>query len=138
MSGRIDYQERQERKKEIYQGRVEQAEKRSQLHYKKHKDLSNLIPMGQPILVGHHSERRHRNDLKLIDNEIKKSIQEDEKAYYYRNKIDNIDNKNVISSDDPQAVEKLLAKIKALEEAKTNVKARQHEWYELPDRKSVV
>lgn len=28
--------------------------------------LSDAIPMGQPILVGHHSERRHRRDLERI------------------------------------------------------------------------
>ena len=132
MSGKIDYVERQEHKKELYQERIKQAEQRSQLHYKRHNDLSNMIPMGQPILIGHHSEKRHRNDLDKIDNEMRKSIQEDEKADYYRNKIQNIDNNNAISSDDPKAIEKLQAKIKELEEAKVEVKARPHEWYELP------
>jgi len=28
---------------------------------------ANFIPMGQPILVGHHSEQRHRRDLEKID-----------------------------------------------------------------------
>ena len=132
MAGRIDYQERQERKKEIYQERVEQAVQRSQAHYKRHNDLASVIPMGQPILIGHHSEKRHRKDLDRIDNEMKKSIQEDEKADYYRNKINNIDNNKAISSDDPKAIEKLQAKVKELEDAKVKVKARQHEWYELP------
>lgn len=88
--------------------------------------------MGQPILVGHHSEKRHRKHLERIDNEMRKSIQESEKADYYRNKLDNIDNNKVISSDDPKAIEKLQAKLKKLEEAKIEVKARPHEWYELP------
>lgn len=132
MAGRIDYEERQERKKELYQERVEQAEQKSQSHYKKHNDLSNVIPMGQPILIGHHSEKRHRKDLDRIDNEMRKSIQESEKADYYRNKVDNIDNSKVISSDDPKAIEKLQARIEELEKAKVEVKARPHEWYELP------
>lgn len=131
MAGRIDYVERQERKKELYQERIEQAEQRSQSHYKRHNDLANIIPIGQPIILGHHSEKRHRNDLKRIDNEMRKSIQESEKADYYRNKLDNIDNNNAISSDDPKAIEKLQARIKELEKAKVEVKAKPHEWYEL-------
>lgn len=132
MAGRIDYLERQEYKKEMYQERAEKADKRSQSHYERHRDIASVIPMGQPILIGHHSEKRHRNDLKRIDNEMRKSIQESEKADYYRNKVDNIDNSKVISSDDPQAIEKLKARIEELEKAKEEVKARPHEWYELP------
>lgn len=128
MAGRVDYEERQEYKKERYQ---ELAEQKSQLHYENHSKIANVIPMGQPILIGHHSEKRHRNDLKKIDNEMRKSIQESEKADYYRNKIDNIDNSKAISSDDPKAIEKLEARIEELEKAKVKVKARPHEWYEL-------
>lgn len=131
MAGRIDYVERQEYKKEMYQERAEKADKRSQSHYERHRDIASVIPMGQPILIGHHSEKRHRKDLDRIDNEMRKSIQESEKADYYRNKVDNIDNSKVISSDDPQAIEKLQARIEELEKAKEEVKARPHEWYEL-------
>ncbi len=132
MAGRIDYEERKEYKKELYQERIEQAEQRSQAHYERQNKILSAIPMGQPIIVGHHSEKRHRNDLKRMDNEMRKSIQESEKADYYRNNVESIDNNNAISSDDPKAIEKLQAKIKELEEAKIEVKARPHEWYELP------
>ncbi len=132
MAGRVDYEERQEYKKELYQERAEKAEQRSQAHYKRRNDLASVIPMGQPILIGHHSEKRHRKDLDKIDNEMRKSIQESEKADYYRNKLDNIDNSKAISSDDPKAIEKLEARIEELEKAKVEVKARPHEWYELP------
>lgn len=76
MAGRIDYAERQEQKKERYQERLEQAEQRSQVHYENQNRILSTIPMGQPILIGHHSEKRHRNDLKKIDNEMRKSIQD--------------------------------------------------------------
>ena len=32
------------------------------------KQLQDVIPLGQPILVGHHSEKRHRKHLERIDN----------------------------------------------------------------------
>ena len=132
MAGRQDYEERKEYKKELYHERAEKAEQRSQQHHSTHRRIASIIPMGQPILIGHHSEGRHRRDIAKMDNAIGKAIQESEKADYYRNKIDSIDNNNVISSDDPKAIEKLQAKIKMLEEAKVKVKARKHEWYELP------
>jgi hypothetical protein len=34
------------------------------------------IPLGQPILVGHHSERRHRRDLERIQDLASKSVEE--------------------------------------------------------------
>lgn len=132
MAGRIDYEDRKEYKKDLYQERIEQAEQRSKSHYENQNKIASAIPMGQPIIVGHYSEKRHRNDLKRMDNEMSKAIQESEKADYYRNKLDNIDNSKAISSDDPKAIEKLQAKIEELEQAKVEVKARPHEWYELP------
>jgi hypothetical protein len=37
--------------------------------------ISDGIPMGQPILVGHHSERRHRRDLERMHNHTRKGIE---------------------------------------------------------------
>lgn len=132
MSGRKDYEERKEIKKEIYEKRIEKAEQNSKNEYNKQQKIASAIPMGQPILVGHHSESKHRNDLKKIDNAMRKSVEEGEKADYYRNKLDNLDNNNVISSDDPNAIAKIQAKIGMLEKQKEEVKKREHAWYELP------
>ena len=43
--------------------------------------------MGQPILVGHHSEGRHRRDLKRIDNNMRKSVEESEKVDYFQSRV---------------------------------------------------
>lgn len=132
MSGRKDFEERKERKKEIYQERVEKAEQKSNEHYSNYEKMSDAIPLGQPILTDHYSANSMRNAYKKKDNQFQKSVAEDEKAEYYRNKIDNLENNNAISSDDPKAIEKLEEKIKVLEKQKEIVKARDHEWYELP------
>lgn len=42
--------------------------------------ISDAIPFGQPILVGHHSERRHRNDLAKIGRATKTSIEAQQRA----------------------------------------------------------
>ena len=112
--------------------RVEKAEQKSKEHYSNYEKTSSMIPLCQPILTDHYSARRHRNDINKMDNAIRKSVAEDEKAEYYRNKLNNIDNEGVISSDDPKAIEKLEEKIKILEQQKEIVKAREHEYYELP------
>jgi len=40
----------------------------------------DLIPFGQPILVGHHSERRHRRDLARIDANLRASFEASDEA----------------------------------------------------------
>lgn len=52
-------------------------------------DMLKVIPMGQPILVGHHSERGHRSLLQKSDNAMRKSVELDDKAAYYENKAAN-------------------------------------------------
>jgi hypothetical protein len=39
------------------------------------KAIGDMIPFGQPILVGHHSEARHRRDLAKIDTNMRKGIE---------------------------------------------------------------
>jgi hypothetical protein len=43
-------------------------------------EIADGIPMGQPILRGHHSERGHRRDLKRMDGHQRKSIEAGEEA----------------------------------------------------------
>lgn len=64
------------------------AEKRSDQAYKTAKEIGSFIPMGQPILVGHHSEGRHRRDIAKIDNAMRKSCAEDDKAKYYEGRAE--------------------------------------------------
>lgn len=79
-------QERAKNKVEKLNNWAGSAEKRSDESYKK-ADLSENatgIPFGQPILVGHHSEGRHRRTLEKADNAMRKSIEEGDKAEAYR------------------------------------------------------
>jgi len=78
--------------------------------------LAAAIPPGQPILIGHHSERRHRRDLEKIHNQMQKSVEADKKAAYYQQKAKDIEMGDAISSDDPQAIEKLEKLIATMQE----------------------
>lgn len=78
--------------------------------------------MGQPILVGHHSERRHRRDIKRIDQAMGKAVEEQKKAEYYAGKAYNAENNTTIYSDDDQAVEKLKEKLAKKEKLQDTMK----------------
>ena len=67
------------------------SEKRStdsDLAYNKAKGISNNIPFGQPILVGHYSESRHRNDAQRIDANMKKSIEMQRTSDYWKGRAE--------------------------------------------------
>ncbi|NJL02998.1 MAG: DUF3560 domain-containing protein [Spirulinaceae cyanobacterium SM2_1_0] len=71
------------------------------------------IPPGQPILVGHHSERRHRAALERHDKTMRRALDAEQRAKHYAQKANSMD--TGISADDPEAVEKLEAKLQKLE-----------------------
>ena len=117
-----DYEERKQARIDRYRERAEKARQRSgQLS---HESISMLehIPPGQPILVGHHSERGHRKLLERSDRKMEQSIAASEKADYYERKARAAENNTAISSDDPAALEKLRAKLAQLQEDQTFMK----------------
>jgi len=81
-------QEKAAGKVERSEKRAENAEKRSDELFRQAKDMASIIPFGQPILVGHHSEKRDRNYRESIHNKFGKSFKEQEKAEYYKGKAE--------------------------------------------------
>ncbi|HCM9477379.1 conjugal transfer protein TraC (plasmid) [Pantoea sp. SGAir0184] len=74
------------------------------------------IPFGQPILIGHHSERRHRAVLSRSHRLMDKSCELSKTADYYENRADSV-GRSGISSDDPEATMKLAEKVASLKKA---------------------
>jgi len=85
--------------------------------------IASFIPMGQPILVGHHSERRHRRDLDRINNHARKSVEEFKKAQYWAARANSAEHNTAISSRDPDAITLLEARIAVLEGQQAEMKA---------------
>lgn len=79
-------QERALRKAERYAESSSSANARSEAYYQKSNDAVAGIVPGQPILVGHHSERRHRRDLERSWNAMGNAVKEMEKAQEYKDK----------------------------------------------------
>lgn len=79
------------------------------------------IPMGQPILVGHHSEKRHRKAIERADNAMRRAIETSNKAAELEARA--ASPSTAISSDDPDADDKLAAKIARAENEQTFMRA---------------
>jgi hypothetical protein len=119
------YEQKQEARRERYQALAEQNREKSNQNYETSHRLGEMIPFGQPILVGHHSERGHRSLIDKINNSMRKSIELDKKADYYENRANNISNN--ISSDDPDAIDKLEIKLAKLEDRQRDMKEQNAE-----------
>jgi hypothetical protein len=52
--------------------------------------MVEYIPLGQPILVGHHSEKRDRNFRAKIHSTMGQAVQEQKKADYYEQKAQSV------------------------------------------------
>ena len=82
----MKYEDKKQARISKYQNRAQKATEASESSSKTAHEIISHIPMGQPILVGHHSEARHRRDLKRFENNMRKSINLQEKAEYYKQK----------------------------------------------------
>ncbi|GLQ00611.1 hypothetical protein GCM10007891_24640 [Methylophaga thalassica] len=117
-----DYQDRLEAKRDRLQERAENKRKESDAAYKRSHALVEHIPMGQPILVGHHSERAHRNALDKSWSLMGKSFKLGEYADSLESRAANVGTGG-ISSNDPEAITKLKEKLSSLEKSQDTMKA---------------
>ncbi|MFD5788610.1 ParB/RepB/Spo0J family partition protein [Streptomyces sp. NPDC127037] len=76
-------EERAEERADRFSDRAGRAAAASDARYKAANDISRRFEGGQPILVGHHSERRARRDQQRMHDNMRKSIEEDKKARYW-------------------------------------------------------
>lgn len=116
------YEARQEAKRARLKKRAEQALAQSSTLYNRAVKMSEAIPFGQPILIGHHSEGRDRNYRKKINSTYEKSFALQNKAQHYESKAVNVGTGG-ISSDDPDAIIKLRKQLAELERNQEMMKA---------------
>jgi hypothetical protein len=83
------------------------------------------IPFGQPILVGHHSEKRHRRALEKHDNALRKAIESEKLAESMASRAANLELEldRAIYDDDPDAIERLRERVQLLEARRARIKA---------------
>ncbi|MEZ8107402.1 DUF3560 domain-containing protein, partial [Vibrio cortegadensis] len=117
-----DYQGRLEGKRERLEARADKAQSESERYYLASKERASHIPFGQPILVGHHSEKRARRDAERIFNDMGKSVKAQQKADNLNNRVESVGTAG-IASDDPEAIQKLKSKLTSLERSQEMMKS---------------
>lgn len=76
----FNVQEWAKRKAERRLGWAASAERKSEEYFKASNKDSDFLSLGEPIKVGHHSEKRHRKAIEDAWNNMGKSVEFDEKA----------------------------------------------------------
>lgn len=81
-------------------------------------DISERFYMGQPILVGHHSERKARKDKDRVDSAQRKAIESQEAARYWLYKAEGVEG-HANYKNDPRTrarrIETLLAELRDIQ-----------------------
>ena len=121
----MTYRERRLRKAERLREWAGKREQKATAAYGKAHGIADMIPFGQPILVGHHSEGRARRDQGRIHAGMRASIEHGQKADDFRGRAAGIEAAadRAIYSDDPDAIEQLETRIVGLEAERDRIKA---------------
>lgn len=119
------YRERREARAARLREWAEKREQKSEAAEAQARALADLIPFGQPILMGHHSQRRAEHDRDRIQGGFRKSFEHQDKADSMNSRADNIESQlaGAIYSDDPDAMEALTARLATLEAERDRIKA---------------
>ena len=107
-------------------------EKKSDDYYQASKEGSDLIPFGQPILVGHHSEGRHRALIDRNHRRMGKCVEYSQKAEDHILKAENLEYKlkRELPIDTPDCLEEIREQLSDAKKVhkfyKENKEAREH------------
>jgi len=119
---REEYEAKRQARYERLIAAAQRAEQEGNAAWKQGSQMFDAIPFGQPILVGHYSEGRDRNYRKRADGKLRRGYDLLQKAEEYRARADAALNNKAISSDDPDAIEKLKEKLEGLLEKQEYMK----------------
>lgn len=95
-----------EKKAEKLQSQVFNATKKSNEYYKKSNKDSAFLSLGEPIKVGHHSEKRHRKVIEQAYNNMGKSVEFSDKAEKLASRSEYWESrKNLVNLSMPESME---------------------------------
>jgi hypothetical protein len=117
------YEDRKQDKRDRYAEIAARASNESSYALNRAHRMAEFIPFGQPILVGHHSEKRDRNYRGKIHSLHSKGFELASKADHYAAKAENYGENGVISGDDPAAIIKLQAELDQCQQVQDSMKA---------------
>jgi hypothetical protein len=111
--------DRLERRAEKRMEWAEKSKAKAEQRFRAAHKIVESIPLGQPILVGHHSERGHRAALDRMASNMDKGCDLQAKASTHTSKAGNLEDflARAIFADDPDAIERLTERSRLLTEA---------------------
>jgi len=120
----MTYRERKEARMERRLDWAEKREQKAAQGFARVHRIADGIPFGQPILMGHHSERHARADQSRIQNGMAKACESQDMAAKHRSVADGIERQldSSIYSDDHNAIEALTQRIAERETKRDNMK----------------
>ena len=121
----MTYRERREARAARREAWAESRDRKAAASFAKAAAIADNIPLGQPILVGHHSEGRARRDQQRIEDGMFAGVAHSKMADHHERAAETIRQQldRSIYSDDHDAIEKLEARIAGLEAERDAIKA---------------
>lgn len=116
------YEQRRQARIERARRYADSAARAADAAYEGSRKIADMIPLGQPILVGHHSEGHARRDAARIAAGMDRAVAETRRAETWRGRAHAIEADNAISSWDPEARDKIEARIAELEAEREDIK----------------
>lgn len=126
--GREDHQERKEHRISSYEEKAAKANREAVQQDHRARELGSAIPFGQPIMIGHHSEKKHRALVNKIESASHRSAEAQDRADYYQDKAETAAGNNAISGDDPEAANLYKEKLEKLEHSQERMKIVNAYW----------
>lgn len=77
------------KKAEKYATWAESAEKKSLEYYEASREGADFLALGEPIKIGHHSEKKHRALIERNDNRMRNSVEQAKRAEEHLGKSEN-------------------------------------------------
>jgi hypothetical protein len=102
---------------------AEKAKREANARFNSHNIQTVRGMAGEPVKIGHHSEKRHRRLLERADNDMRASFEASEKAKHYQAKALAAESNDSIDGRDPEALDKLREKLAELEADQARMKA---------------
>lgn len=122
-----EYEQKQQDRRERILARADRLRSEGQSRYKSGMDRLKAIPFGQPILIGHHSEKRDRNYRRKACGAVERGCEMLRLAEKVEARADAVGTGGV-SSDDPDAIVKLTAELNEKKAYQEAMKARNKAW----------
>lgn len=113
------------RNAERYEKRADRKKVESDSYYEKSNKDQDFLSLGEPIKVGHHSEKRHRRIIEQANRNMSKCVEASKDAENLKERAENAkfaaDDK--IYLDTPECLEQLRLKLGELEARRDSIKA---------------